>query len=103
MPLHGIDHATTIRAIADIWFPRQQQLLLDRGAAFSSMTANVESSPRDKSQNRPDNAKPGCRENRRENCELIYRNQSGDRCGDRLCPDGRRRYGPGLAKASASD
>ena len=22
MPLHGIDHATTIRAIDDIWFPR---------------------------------------------------------------------------------
>jgi hypothetical protein len=70
MPLHGIDHATTIRAIADIWFPRQQQLLLDRGAAFSSMTANVESSPRDKSQNRPDNAKPGCRENRRKLARL---------------------------------
>ncbi|PYI96018.1 MAG: hypothetical protein DMF00_15315 [Verrucomicrobia bacterium] len=50
--LHGIDHATTIRAIADIWFPRQQQLPLERGAAFSSITANVESSPRDKMQNR---------------------------------------------------
>ena len=32
-------------------------------------------------QNRPNEAKLGCRDNRRENRELIYRNQSCDRRG----------------------
>ena len=43
----------------------------------------------------------GCHDYGRENCELIYRNQSGHRRGDRLRPNGRRRYGPGLANAAA--
>lgn len=43
----------------------------------------------------------GCYDNGR-NCELHYRNQSGDRRGYRIRPDSRRRYGPGLEKAGCS-
>ena len=50
--LRSIDRLTVLRAIAPIRFPANENYHSIRGAAFSSITANVESSRRDKSQRR---------------------------------------------------